>query len=322
MAKSRQNNLFAAEDWKIAYKAYSQVDYQAYDFDTMRGAMVDYVKTNFPENFNDYIESSEFIAIIELLAYLSQSLAFRMDVNTRENFLETAERKDSVFKLARMLGYNPKRNIPASGVMKLTGVKTTEPLTDSLGVNLMNKTILWDDVNNSDNYEQFITVLNSAMSSTNRFSSPIKTGTVNSINTELYQLNTPFNSPITYNNSVNINGATKQFNIVNPDFKDNSHFYERHPDPTNLFNLIYRNDGKGTSSSNTGFFVMFRQGSLAFTDYNFTTPVESRTQDVLIENINESDVYLQEVNTGGQVLSKWEKIPNTVGQTLTITVKV
>ena len=75
---NRQNNLFAAEDWEVAYQAYSQVDFQAYDFDTMRTAMVDYIKTNFPENFNDYIESSEFIAIIELLAYLAQSIAFRI----------------------------------------------------------------------------------------------------------------------------------------------------------------------------------------------------------------------------------------------------
>ena len=316
MAQNRQNNLFAAEDWKIAYKAYSEVNYQAYDFDTMRGAMVDYVKTNFPENFNDYIESSEFIAIIELLAYLSQSLAFRMDINTRENFLETAERKDSVFKLARMLGYNPKRNIPASGLMKVTSIKTSEQLTDSLGRNLSSRIVYWDDANNPDSYEQFITILNSAMSSTNRFSSPIKAGAINGIPTDLYQINTPINSPISYNNSVSVGGVNKQIGIVNPDFKDNSHFFERHPDPTNLFNLIYRNDGKGNNSKNTGFFVMFRQGQLESADFNFTSPVESRVQDILVNNINESDVYLQEVNSNGQVLNKWEKIPNTVGQTL------
>ena len=134
----RQNNLFAAEDWKVAYKAFSEVNFQAYDFDTMRTSLVKYVRTNFPENFNDYIESSEFIAIIELLAFLSTSLAFRMDVNTRENFLETAERRASVFKLARMLGYNPKRNIPASGLMKGTAVKTNEPLQDSQGNDISN----------------------------------------------------------------------------------------------------------------------------------------------------------------------------------------
>ena len=145
---TRQQNLFAAEDWKVVYKAYSEISFQAYDFDTIRAALVDYVKTNYPENFNDYIESSEFIAIIELLAYLSQSIAFRMDINTRENFLETAERRDSVFKLARMLGYNPKRNFPATGLVKLVSVKTTESLTDSQDTPLNNREIFWDDANN------------------------------------------------------------------------------------------------------------------------------------------------------------------------------
>lgn len=315
MAK-RQQNLFAAEDWKIAYKAYSQVNYQAYDFDTMRKAMVDYVRTNYPENFNDYIESSEFITIIELLAYLSQSLAFRMDLNSRENFLETAERKDSVFKLARMLGYNPKRNLPASGLVKLVSIKTSEPIADSFGNNLSNRTIYWEDANNPDAYEQFITILNSSMSSVNRFTSPIKTGTVGGVKTEMYQLNTPFNAPITYNTELSINGTKRNFNIVNPDFDDNQSFYERNPNPRNLFNLIYRNDGKGNSSSNTGFFAMFRQGDLQFQDFNYTTPVANRTEDVNVQNINELDVYLQEINSSGVVLSQWERIPNTVGQTL------
>ena len=313
---SRQQNLFAAEDWKIAYKAYSQVSYQAYDFDTMRKAMVDYVRTNYPENFNDYIESSEFIAIIELLAYLSQSLAFRMDLNSRENFLETAERRDSVFKLARMLGYNPKRNVAASGLLKMTSIKTSEPIIDSFGNNLSNRIIYWEDANNPDAYEQFITILNSAMSSVNRFTSPIKTGTVGNVKTELYQLNTPFGSPITYNTELSINGTKRNFNIVNPDFKDNANFYERAPNPRNLFNLIYRNDGKGNGSANTGFYSMFKQGSLQFEDFNYTTPVVNRTENINVENINESDVYLQEIDTTGVVLNQWEKIPNTVGQTL------
>ena len=316
MAVNRQQNLFAAEDWKIAYKAYSEIDFQAYDFDTIRGALVGYIQTNYPENFNDYIESSEFIAIVEMLAYLSQSLAFRMDVNTRENFLETAESRDSVFKLARMLGYNPKRNIPSSGLMKITSVKTTEPLIDSLGNDLNNRTVYWDDANNPNSYEQFITIMNAAMSKTNRFTSPIKDGTISGVSTELYQLNTPMGSPIVYNFDINVSGANKPFNIVNPDFQDNSHFYERHPDPTNLFNLIYRNDGNGISSDDTGFFTLFRQGTLEFTDFNYINPIENRLQDINVSNIGENDLYLQEINTSGIPLNKWARVPNTVGQTL------
>lgn len=316
MTVMRQANLFAAEDWKIAYDAYSQIDFQAYDFDTIRLALVEYIQTNFPENFNDYLESSEFIAIIELLAYLSQSLAFRMDVNTRENFLETAERKDSVFKLARMLGYNPKRNIPASGIMKVVSVQTSENINDSLGNQLSNRPIFWDDANNSQSYEQFLLIMNAAMSSTNRFSAPIKQGTIGGIDTELYQINTPIGSPIAYNFNMTQDGKTRPFNMVNPDFVDDSHFYERHPDTTNLFNIIYRNDGKGLSSKDTGFFTMFRQGALQFADFNYTAPLQNRQEDVLVANINENDVYLQKIDNTGLVLDKWEKVPNTVGQTL------
>ena len=314
---SRQNNLFAAEDWDVAYKAYSQVSLQAYDFDTIRSAMVTYIKTNFPENFNDYIESSEFIAIIELLAYLGQSIAFRMDINTRENFLETAERQDSVYKLARQLGYNPKRNIAASGLLKVTSISTTEPLVDGANNPLGNKTITWNDANNPQAYEQFVTIMNSAFGNVNRFSKPVKTGSINSIVTDLYEINTPVSSPIAHKFKSQINGVQKDFELVNADFEDNDKIYEKHPDPTNRFGIIHRNDGLGLSSKNNGFFFMFKQGILQTQDFVFDVPVENRFQDITTDNINETDVYLQQLSeVTGLPNAKWERIPNTVGQTL------
>ena len=114
-----------------------------------------------------------------------------MDLNSRENFLETAERRDSVFKLARMLGYNPRRNTPASGLMKISSLKTTEPLVDSLGTNLANRQVFWNDVNNPEAYEQFITILNSTFSNTNRFTSPIKSGVVGGIPVSYTHLTLP-----------------------------------------------------------------------------------------------------------------------------------
>lgn len=316
MSVNRQQNLFAAEDWQIAYRAYTQADFQAYDFDTIRVSMVDYVRTNFPENFNDYIESSEFIAIIELLAYLSQALAFRMDVNTRENFLQTAERRDSVFKLARMVGYNPKRNEPARGEMKITSVRTTEPVQDSLGNNLANVQVFWDDVNNPASYEQFIQIMNSAMSNTNRFTVPVKNRTIDGVRTELYQINSVIGSPIVYNAEIRVNGRAKSINIVNPDITELGEITELAPDPVNRFGVIYKNDGKGVSSKRTGFFVSFQQGQMQFTDFNFIEPQENRVQDLQEENITENAVYLQEIRANGEVKHQWQQVPNTVGQTL------
>ena len=97
----RQNNLIVNQDWTKIYQSFRNADFQSYDFQTLRKTMIDYLKIYYPENFNDFIESSEYIALIDLIAYLGQSLAFRTDLNARENFIDTAERRDSVLKLAR-----------------------------------------------------------------------------------------------------------------------------------------------------------------------------------------------------------------------------
>ena len=165
----RQSNLFAAEDWKVIYRSFRNADFRSYDFDTIRASMLNYVARNYPEEFNDYINSSEFIAIIDLLSYLGQSLSFRIDLNARENFIDTASRRESILKLANMLSYTPSRNLPARGLVKLTAIKTSEPVSDSAGNNLSNVEVRWNDPNNPNWFEQFIVVLNAAISETNQF---------------------------------------------------------------------------------------------------------------------------------------------------------
>ena len=115
---ARQAALFGVEDWKRLYQTYREADFQSYDFETLRKSFVDYLQLYYPETFNDYIESSEFIAILDVMAFMGQSLAFRNDMNTRENFLDTAERRDSVVRLANLVSYTPKRNTEAQGFLK------------------------------------------------------------------------------------------------------------------------------------------------------------------------------------------------------------
>ena len=115
----RQNRLLLAEDWKRVYQSYKNAEFKSYDFDTIRRTMIQYIRQNYPEDFNDYIESSEYLALIDLIAYLGQNLAFRTDLNARENFLETADRRDSILRLARLISYNPTRNQAANGLMKI-----------------------------------------------------------------------------------------------------------------------------------------------------------------------------------------------------------
>ena len=305
----RSSNLFVAEDWTVVYTAFQQVNFAAYDFDSIRTALIEYIRINFPEDFNDWIESSEFVAIIDLLAYVGQSLSFRMDLNTRENFLDTAESRDSILRIARMLSYNPRRNFPAFGLTKVDSVQTTEPLIDSENRNLSGITVEWNSATNTDWLEQFLLISNAAFNVNNPFGTPTKSGTVTGIPTDIYEFNNVRGVNVVFPFKATIAGLAVPFEIVNSDFEDGGTFSELEPDPYQAFNIIYRNDGTGNGSINTGFFLPMKQGTLKFEDLELSVPIENRLIDFTVKNINQTDTWFQEINESGQIIDKWTQVP-------------
>jgi len=289
----RQDNLFSAEDWKVVYRTFNQADFTAYDYDTIRTAMLDYIQVNYPEDFNDYIQSSEFIAIIDLLAFLGQSLAFRTDLNSRENFFDTAERRESILRLAKLINYQPKRNVPARGILKVNKIRTTEPITDSEGTALDNKNVVWNDPNNPDWYDQWLSVINTAFSSTNQFGDPYKSKSISGIETDVYNINSTTNQAVVKNFTQSIDGISTSIDVVKSDIHEDGYLYEKSPDSSESYNLLYRNDNQGFGSTDTGFFVYFKEGELQHQDYQFSTPVPNRNTNVDVTNINDTDVFVQ-----------------------------
>ena len=59
---TRQDILFAAEDFTAVYQSFAQANFKAYDFDSIKASMVDYIRLNYPEDYNDWIQSSEFVS--------------------------------------------------------------------------------------------------------------------------------------------------------------------------------------------------------------------------------------------------------------------
>lgn len=309
MQSIRQSNLFLAEDWKTIYKAFREVNYANYDFDTIRQSMIEYIRVKYPEDFNDWIESSEFIAIIDLLAYLGQSLSYRMDLNTRENFLDTVESKEGAIRLARMLSYDPQRNYAATGLVKITSVTTDEPVLDSEDRNLSGIPIEWNSTTNIDWLEQFTLVMNSAFNANNPFGSPTKSGTINSIPTDIYEMNNVLGLNVVYPFNINNSGETFPCELTNCDFTDNGNIFEPSPNPYGGFRVLYRNDSRGNSSPNTGFFMLFKQGTLNYRDEEFSIALENRMYDINNININETDVWVQEIDDNGIIVNDWTKVP-------------
>lgn len=307
----RQSNLFAAEDWKVVYEAFRKIDLQSYDYDTLREAMINHLRTTYPDNFNDWIGNQEFIFILDTLCFLGQNLAFRMDMNTRENFIDTAERRESILRLANMLAYSPRRNYSSRGLVKLTEITTSQDVRDSNGVSLEGKSIKWNDALNVDWYEQFIIVLNANMTQSNPFGDPVKRMVKDGLQTHIYRLSTIESSSIAEPFTATVNGQSMNFEIVNPDTNDDGAVIERHPNPQESRYILYRNDGNGFESPDTGFFLMFKQGTLKFDDYLFSKPLENRVQDIDVKNINELDVWCQQITADGIVNKKWTKVPST-----------
>jgi hypothetical protein len=311
----RQNRLLLAEDWKRVYQSFRNADFQSYDFDNLRRTMINYLRQNYPEDFNDYIESSEYLALIDLIAFLGQNLSFRVDLNARENFLELAERRESVLRLARLLSYNPKRNQAANGLLKFETVSTTEEIYDSNGTNLSGQTVIWNDISNQDWYEQFIKILNASLPANGVVGRPIKSTTVNGVSAEQYRVSGVNTDIPVYGFTKNVNGQSTQFEIVSTDITDGE-ILEEPPLPGNNFAFIYRDDGQGAASNNTGFFAHFRQGRLDQGSFAISNPSTNQVVAIDAIDVNNSDVWLYKLDPNGNENELWTKVDAVEGNNI------
>lgn len=315
-ATARQNNLILNQDWTRIYQTFKNADFKSYDFENLRRVIITYLRENYPEDFNDYVDSSEYLALIDAIAFLGQSLAFRIDLASRENFIELAERKESVLRLARMLGYNAKRNIASEGLLKFTTVSTTEELIDSNGKNLSNQVITWNDPTNTNWLEQFILVLNSAMADNTEFGRSQGSASIQGIPTEQYRFRTATTDVPIFTFNKTVAGRTMVFEVLSTAFKNAEVPYEEAPVPGNQLGFIYRNDGSGPGSANTGFYFLFKQGSLELADFAIDVPTTNEKISIDSQNINNKDVWLFRLASNGAQLNQWTQVSTLVGNNI------
>jgi hypothetical protein len=312
----RQNNLILNEDWTRIYQTFKNADFKSYDFENLRRVIINYLRENYPEDFNDYIESSEYLALIDAVAFLGQSLSFRIDLASRENFIELAETKESVLRIAKMLSYKASRNTPAQGLLKFTTVSTTESVLDGNGRDLAQQVISWNDPTNDDWAEQFILILNAAMTDNTEFGRSQGTSTIQGISTEQYRFRTTSNDVPVFSFDKTVAGRNMSFELLSSSFEGRDTIYEEAPVPGNQLGFVYRQDRRGSGSANTGFFMLFKQGSLETADFTIDAPASNETVDVDAQNINDSDVWLYSLNSSGVQTREWTQVNNLSGNNI------
>ncbi|WP_407308212.1 hypothetical protein [Acinetobacter sp.] len=305
---------YSSESWDKIYSAFTGVSFVSYDFDSIKQSLIDYTRTYYPEVFNDYIESSEYIAMLEMFAYIAEQLAYRVDMVAHENFITTAQRKQSILRLAKLISYKATRNIPVRGLVKINSVTTSERILDSRGTDLAGLTITWNDPNNANWKEQFILVMNRVLN--NRFGQPSKTFQIGDVVMDLYSLR---NDPASLRNGVfpftaSAGQDSYPMEIVPADVDANGPF-EREPDLTSAMSLIYSNDGIGDGSDYTGFLGYVKQGTLTRIDYDIRDSMPDRRIDFDSTNVNHTDVWVQKIEND-MVAERWSQVETISEQNL------
>jgi hypothetical protein len=306
-------NTNSAETWDKIYDAFDKVNFVAYDFNTIKASLVDYIKIYYPEYFNDLIDSNELFIMIDAFAFIAEQLAYRVDMVGHENFITTAQRKQSILKLAKLISYKPTRNIPLRGLVKFTSITSTERVIDSRGIDLSETTIKWNDANNTNWKEQFMLLLNRVM--TSNFGQPQKTFEINDVQMEIYGLNTDGfkNGVIGYQANAGLD--TYPMELVPADLDENGP-YEREPDLTTPFSFVYSNDGNGDASDLTGFLAYTKQGALTRVDISIDAQLPNRELKFAPQNVNHTDVWVQQLDANSNVSVRWQQIDNISEQNL------
>ena len=88
------------------------LNYTNQDFWSMKTRLVDFIKERFgssgtelPNTFNDFVESSIAIMLIENWAFLADTLSFKMDQIVNEMFIDTVTEVENAFRLAKLVGF-------------------------------------------------------------------------------------------------------------------------------------------------------------------------------------------------------------------------
>jgi len=116
----------------------NKVLYVDQDFGTAVAAIQNFLSSEYPDEYNDYIGANLGQALIDIIAYAEQNLLWYLNRKVTDLYFPTARTPNAVSKIARMLGYKPKTATyaQASVTIRLKKGPYTFPVTINRGFKL------------------------------------------------------------------------------------------------------------------------------------------------------------------------------------------
>jgi len=96
-----------AQSQNISKPNIFNLNYTNQDFWSIKTRLVEYIRQKFPTEFNDFVESSISIMLIENMAFIGDTLSFKMDQIANEIFIDTVTEIENAFRLCKLIGFNP-----------------------------------------------------------------------------------------------------------------------------------------------------------------------------------------------------------------------
>tara|TARA_E500000331_G_scaffold275999_1_gene268495 strand:+ start:2454 stop:4424 length:1971 start_codon:yes stop_codon:yes gene_type:complete len=90
-----------------------EVNYLGRDFTDIRENLIEFAKSYFPNQYNDFNEASPGMMFVEMAAYVGDVLNYYVDNQFRETLIEFAEERKNVLSIAQSYGYKPRLATPA-----------------------------------------------------------------------------------------------------------------------------------------------------------------------------------------------------------------
>ncbi len=96
------------------------------DFDQVRSSLIDFLRTK--EEFTDYdFSGSALSTLVDILAYNTAFFSTYTNFLANESFIDSAQKRDSLMSLARLVGYTPRSRIAARAVLNVTSSQNNIP---------------------------------------------------------------------------------------------------------------------------------------------------------------------------------------------------
>ena len=90
-----------------------RLDFSGLDYTTARRAIIEYIRTYFPEDFNDFVASNGIMMMTEIVASVVAKLSLREDILANEATLPTAQTEEAVVNHLALINQRIRRQTPA-----------------------------------------------------------------------------------------------------------------------------------------------------------------------------------------------------------------